>query len=81
MRVHGAPEIVRASSWQGTMPRYTVGHLERVARAERELAAWPTIQLAGAPYHGVGLPDCISQAHGAVATVIERLGVQAALPG
>jgi protoporphyrinogen/coproporphyrinogen III oxidase len=73
MWVHGTPEIVRVSPWRGTMPRYTVGHLERVARAERELAAWPTIRLAGAPYHGVGLPDCIGQAHAAVAAVVERL--------
>jgi oxygen-dependent protoporphyrinogen oxidase len=73
MRVHGTPELVRVSPWQGTMPRYTVGHLERVARAERELAAWPTIRLAGAPYHGVGLPDCIGQAHAAAAAVVERL--------
>jgi len=80
MRVRGTPELVRVSACPGSMPRYTVGHLERVARAERELTAWPTIRLAGAPYHGVGLPDCIGQAHAAAAAVVERLERRVALP-
>jgi oxygen-dependent protoporphyrinogen oxidase len=81
MRVHGAPELVRVSRWQDSLPRYTVGHLERVARAERELAAWPTIRLAGAPYHGVGLPDCIGQAHAAAAAIAELVGARMTVPG
>jgi oxygen-dependent protoporphyrinogen oxidase len=79
MRVHGTPELVRVSPYEGSMPRYTVGHLERVALAERELAEWPTIRLAGAPYHGVGLPDCIGQAHAAAAAVVEHLERRVAL--
>jgi protoporphyrinogen/coproporphyrinogen III oxidase len=73
---HGDPELVRVSRAEASMPRYTVGHLDRVARAEAELAAIPAVHLAGAAYHGVGLPDCIAQGRGAAARVVARLGGQ-----
>ncbi len=68
----GEPEIVHVSRAEASMPRYTVGHLERVARAEAELARWPSVVLAGAPYRGVGLPDCIAQGRAAAARLIAR---------
>ena len=73
--VRGAPEYVRVSMYEGTMPRYTVGHLGRVERAERELAGQPRLAVAGAPYRGVGLPDCISSARGAARRVLEALSI------
>jgi protoporphyrinogen/coproporphyrinogen III oxidase len=79
---HGDPELVRVSRAEASMPRYTVGHLERVARAEAELAMTPAVVLAGAAYRGVGIPDCISQGKGAAARAVARLrgvGVEAAL--
>lgn len=71
--VTGSPELVRVSAHKGTMPRYTVGHIARVERAEAELAAQARIALAGAPYRGVGLPDCISGARNAARKIIEAL--------
>jgi oxygen-dependent protoporphyrinogen oxidase len=56
------------------MPRYTVGHLSRVAAIERAVTAWPAVTLAGASSGGVGLPDCITQAHAAAARMGEWLG-------
>lgn len=70
---HGEPDLVRVSRAVDSMPRYTVGHLERVARAEAALAAVPAVLIAGAPYRGVGLPDCIAQGRAAAARVGERL--------
>ena len=40
------------SRWDGAMPRYTVGHLDRVAAIEAAMAAWPAVMLAGASYRG-----------------------------
>ena len=71
--VAGSPELVRVSAHEGTMPRYTVGHIARVGRAEAELTAQPRIALAGAPYRGVGLPDCISGARAAARKIIDAL--------
>jgi oxygen-dependent protoporphyrinogen oxidase len=45
-----------------SMPQYPVGHLERVHAAREQLAAaMPGVAIAGAGFHGVGLPDCIRQ--------------------
>ena len=78
--VHGSPELVRVSSWPKTMSRYTVGHLERVTRAEQALAPWPAVRIAGATYHGVGLSDCISGAHAAADAIAERLDAPLMVP-
>ena len=77
--VHTEPELVRVSSFPGTMPRYTVGHLARVARAEAALERWPAVILAGAPYRGVGVPDCISRGQAAAARAIEQVAPGIAL--
>jgi oxygen-dependent protoporphyrinogen oxidase len=51
------------------MPQYEVGHLERVAAIENELAQLPNLQLAGNAYRGAGIPDCIRSGE----TAAERL--------
>ncbi|WP_337867212.1 protoporphyrinogen oxidase [Meiothermus sp.] len=44
--------------WPEGLPRYTVGHQERAAQALRA-EELPGLFLAGAAYHGVGLPEVI----------------------
>ena len=77
LRITGDPEVVRMSRWDGAMPRYTVGHLGRVAAIEEAVTAWPAVTVAGASYRGVGLPDCVSQGQAAVARMGEWLGAPA----
>jgi oxygen-dependent protoporphyrinogen oxidase len=55
------PVLRRVARWQEAMPRYTVGHLDRVAAAEAALAARPELLLVGGAFHGVGIPECISR--------------------
>jgi oxygen-dependent protoporphyrinogen oxidase len=74
LRIAGDPEVVRLSRWDGAMPRYTVGHLGRVAALEAAMEAWPAVTVAGASYRGVGLPDCVTQGLAAAARVRERMG-------
>lgn len=68
-----AAEPVR--SWVRSHPqglhRYTLGHLERVAQAERALHVWPGIALAGAGFKGVGLNECVLSGWGAAESVLE----------
>ncbi len=45
--------------WREAMPQYLVGHVERMQRLSRELAAFPTLKLCGAGYAGVGIPQCV----------------------
>jgi protoporphyrinogen/coproporphyrinogen III oxidase len=80
LRIRAQPVLARVSRWEGTMPRYTVGHLERVDAIERVLARWPALVACGASYRGIGLPDCVSQGQAAAGRMLERLGAVTAEP-
>jgi len=60
-----APIGRNVARWQEAMPRYTVGHLDRVAAAEDAMTGRPEIILSGAAFHGVGVPECISRGRAA----------------
>ncbi|MHB8892477.1 MAG: protoporphyrinogen oxidase [Candidatus Limnocylindrales bacterium] len=77
LRITGEPLLVRVSRWEHAMPRYTVGHLRRVAAVEAAMGAWPAVTVTGASYRGVGLPDCISQGQAAASSVAARLRADA----
>jgi oxygen-dependent protoporphyrinogen oxidase len=56
------PQSTLVTRWPDGMPQYDVGHLGRVAAAEDALAAEaPGVFLAGAPYGGIGIADCVRQ--------------------
>lgn len=57
--VAGEPRVARVHRWREALPRYTVGHPQRVAEIERRLAGQPGLFLCGAGYRGLGLPDCV----------------------
>jgi oxygen-dependent protoporphyrinogen oxidase len=65
-------------SWVRThrqgLHRYTLGHPERIAKAERALEASPGIALAGAGFYGVGLNECIASGWAAADSVLEYSG-------
>jgi oxygen-dependent protoporphyrinogen oxidase len=55
-----APHTSRVARWSAVMPKYTVGHLGRVAQAEAGLAHLPAWRVAGSALRGVGVPDCVA---------------------
>jgi oxygen-dependent protoporphyrinogen oxidase len=66
----GQPLLVQIDRWQGAMPQYHVGHLNRVARIEEHARAIGGLALAGAAYRGVGIPQVIASGQAAAATVL-----------
>jgi oxygen-dependent protoporphyrinogen oxidase len=76
LRITGDPAVIRVARYEHAMPRYTVGHLDRVAGIEAAMDAWPAVTLAGASYRGVGLPDCVAQGQAAARRIAERLGAR-----
>ncbi len=74
LHIARGPHLVRVARHDAAMPRYTVGHLERVAAVEAAVGAWPAVVTTGASYRGVGLPDCVTQGLAAAAHVGRRLG-------
>jgi oxygen-dependent protoporphyrinogen oxidase len=66
------PEEAAVVRWPGSMPQYEIGHIERVTRIRGGL---PTgIAVAGQPYDGVGVPDCVRGATEAADAVAAHLG-------
>lgn len=62
MNIQATPEYSVVTRWEELMPQYVVGHEEKIAQVKQAVAAdFPGVLLAGASYHGVGLPDCIGQ--------------------
>jgi protoporphyrinogen/coproporphyrinogen III oxidase len=56
------PESTLVTRWPDGMPQYDVGHLARIAAATEALAAEaPGVFVAGAPYGGIGMADCVRQ--------------------
>ena len=55
--------------------QYTMGHLDRVATAERAIDAKHGLALAGAAFHGIGLNECIDSGHRAAESVLHNLAI------
>ncbi len=53
------PALVKVYRWIRANPQYDVGHLGKVKTIEKRVSRYPGLFLAGAAYHGVGIPDCI----------------------
>jgi len=57
--VSAAPILTRVARWIDSMPQYALGHMDLVTEIQERVAAMAGLQLAGAAYHGVGIPDCV----------------------
>lgn len=77
LQISRAPSKVRVSRWPKVMPKYTLGHLERVAAVEGALAELPTWRVAGSPLRGVGVPDCIADGRRQASLALAAVGAKA----
>lgn len=68
--IRGRHGLARVARHLGIMPRYTVGHLERVAAIDAALADEPAIRVIGAAYRGAGIPECIAQGQSAAQALV-----------
>jgi len=64
------PSAVRVSRWPDAFPQYRPHHAATVAAAERSLPAG--IVLAGASYHGIGIPACVNSGRQAAGALLRR---------
>ena len=72
--VRGEPILSRVARWPNALPQYNRGHLERVGRIEFEVAKLTGLELAGASYKGVGIPDCIQSGWEAAERIMGIVG-------
>jgi oxygen-dependent protoporphyrinogen oxidase len=67
--IEAEPSAVRISRWPNAFPQYRPHHQAAIAAAERKLPGG--VALAGASYHGIGVPACIRSGQQA-ATLLSR---------
>ena len=75
MRPDAQPVYASVYRWNGGMPQYTLGHLDRVDEIERRSLGIPAFALAGGAFRGVGVPNCIESGERAVTKVLSDLGI------
>lgn len=63
------PTAHRVSRWDGAFPQYRPHHADHVAAIEAALP--PSLAVAGAGYHGIGVPACIRSAQQAATRLAE----------
>lgn len=71
--VDASPRAGRVMRWPDALPQYRVHQLLRVAAIESALQRLPAVAVAGATYHGVGLPACIDSGRAAAAILRDAL--------
>jgi oxygen-dependent protoporphyrinogen oxidase len=57
--ITGEPLFSKVYRWAKSMPRYTVGHLDRVDAIDDALKPYPGLHLIGCSYRGIGIGDCV----------------------
>lgn len=70
----GTPLLSRVFRYHDSNPQPVVGHGARLERIAERLQPLPGIEIAGAAYEGVGIPDCVKQGRAAASRVVARLG-------
>lgn len=73
MGITAQPQGTRISRWPRSFPQYAPGHSEQIAQAESLLAP-DGIFLAGAGYHGIGVPACIASGRKAAHAALRHVG-------
>jgi protoporphyrinogen/coproporphyrinogen III oxidase len=68
--VREPPEYVRVVRWDAAIPQYAPGHRDRVREARELLAGLPRLELAGAAWDGVGVPDVARSGAAAAARLV-----------
>jgi oxygen-dependent protoporphyrinogen oxidase len=70
LKIDAQPTAVRVSRWPNAFPQYRPHHGATIAAAERSLP--PGISLAGASYHGIGIPACVRSGQRAAIVALQR---------
>ena len=67
----GRPALARVFRWPEGTPQMEVGHLERVAALDRNLAAVSGLAVTGAGLRATGIPDTIADARRSAAALVD----------
>jgi oxygen-dependent protoporphyrinogen oxidase len=78
--IQRAPLFAQVERHPLAIAQYRVGHLPLIDQIDTSLQAFPTLQLAGNAYAGVGIPDCIHRSEQCADRLLSHLRVRSAVP-
>ncbi|MDO8723679.1 MAG: protoporphyrinogen oxidase [Syntrophales bacterium] len=67
--IRAEPVFFKIYRWFRGMPKYTVGHLERIAVIDEKLKGHRGLFLIGCSYRGIGIGDCVKSGFDAAAAI------------
>ena len=67
--IDAKPIFSRVYRWLKGMPKYTVGHLDRIARIDDLTKRHSGLHLIGCSYRGIGIGDCVRSGFDAAAKI------------
>lgn len=73
--LQGTPQIVRVAQYPRALPQYNLGHSDKLARLEDQLAGLPGIFLAGNYLSGPSIGACVTQARRTADAVLRASGL------
>jgi len=65
------PAFSKVYRWFKGMPKFTVGHLDRMALLDRMTSLHPGLHLIGCSYKGIGIGDCVHEAQIAAERILK----------
>lgn len=65
------PVFSKTYRWHKGMPKYTVGHLDRITMLDRTMTTHPGLHLIGCSYKGIGIGDCVHEAQIAAERILK----------
>lgn len=71
--ITGDPMLTRVYRWERANAQHEVGHLHRLQRIERRLAAHRGLFVTGSGFRGVGIPDCVADGRATARQVVAFL--------
>lgn len=71
--VTAEPRMTKVVRHRPGLPQYELGHLERLARIDQDLARWPGLFVTGSGYRGVAINSCIEDAQRVAELVAARV--------
>lgn len=80
MKVSSDPEFTHISRHEKAIPQYLIGHGNILDEISARLKAHPGLFLTGNTYRGIGFNDCVVNAKGLSAQIIEYIGETNAAP-
>ena len=73
MGVTARPELTRITRFDRALPQYNLGHRDCIQGIKAAAARIVGLELAGAVYDGMGIPDCVRSGIGAAERALATL--------